>query len=401
VVDRLIEHGCGPMLRIFVRNALALHKWRAKSLKASDSITKLLRAGTFEVVINCSNYASFVQFTRDMLGKVSPKTCLITASFGLQRSRLYQILKTPCVFRTFVERIDVAKYVPHDNSPGGPEGGLPMLLPDENRPPGTVTLPLPIEQDRAGFAAQLFASRLSDIKKHLLLLENYYVLWGMGNSKARREALRMTLGDSEWSREQNGDVTPLDTVPETSSRATNANEAPHLHHETLADMENNSSVAEDLSISLEEESRSSTVIGGVHVSVAAHVDGPAAPPHNAEAAARGAVISPVLAAATDALHATVGAAFQRELSRIARIGDLAEFANQSWGEAQRVSSIESYDNPYSTSNVVVLSDLELKSIYLSDNQFPENYYTESNVLDLLDREEDELGAVRPRTKGAV
>jgi hypothetical protein len=403
VVDRLIEHGCAPMLRVFVRNALALHKWRAKSLKASDSITKLLRAGTFEVVINCSNYASFVQFTRDMLGKVSPKTCVITASFGLQRSRLYQILKTPCVFRTFVERIDVAGYTPEAEFHPGATSPVPQTTEEtkrESAQPGSITLPLHIERSKAGFAAQVFASRLSDVKKHLLLLENYYVLWGMGNSKARREAIRMTLGDSEWNREEVIDTPSLNVAPEASRPATTDAQGPH--REAYAEqLTVNASVAEDTSTFLEEGS-STLIEGGAMPAVSS--DHSAAPPPKAEAAIApaGSVASPVLSAAMAALHATVGNAFQTEMSKIARIGDLAEFANQNWGEAQLVPSIESYDHPYSMSSmVVVLSDVELKSIYLFDNQFPENYYTESMLLELLDREEDELGAVRPKQKGAI
>lgn len=404
VVDRLIEHGCGPMLRVFVRNALALHKWRAKGLKASDSIAKLLRAGTFEIVINCSNYASFVQFTRDLLGRVSPKTCLITASFGLQRSRLYQILKTPCVFRTFVERIDVARYVPDSKSPPrspsshevgeGEEEEERDIGEEEVVPHDEYSSALPPKGKETEYAAQLFATRLFDIKRQLLLLENYYVLWGMGNERARREALRITLGDSEWSREKKDASKKEDAAVTADPAATDAPGQSQLGAADAKVHDEPSTFLDDEETSLVDEKLLQTDTPAAPSVAAAGIE--------AGAGAAGPGASPVLVAAMDALLAAVGSAFQRELSKIARIGDLAEYANQNWSEAQRASTMESYDNPFSMSNmVVVLSDLELKSIYRHDNQFPEKYYVRSVVLDQLDREEDELGAIRPRQKGTL
>lgn len=125
IIDSLCECGCKPLLKIFARDEMVIQSWKEKGIKAA---TKLKEGQFIDIVIICSNLASFSQFCRDMSDFVSPKTCIISTSFGLQRSRLFNIMRTPGIFRTYVENkapeydadaeMDATPYYPpHPQSP--------------------------------------------------------------------------------------------------------------------------------------------------------------------------------------------------------------------------------------------------------------------------------------------
>ena len=100
IVDSLVKCGCTPYLLVFVRDPEAYKKWTELGLRAS---TKLDVECRVDIVVMSSNLASFGQICRDIGKNVCPHTAFITSTFGLQRRRVYSILKLSSVFRTYFD----------------------------------------------------------------------------------------------------------------------------------------------------------------------------------------------------------------------------------------------------------------------------------------------------------
>jgi hypothetical protein len=344
IIEHLVEHGCISMLRVYLRNEKAVEKWKHRGIKASDTISKLLKAGTFEIVITTANAASFAQFTRDLFGKISSKTCVISAVFGLQRTRIYQLLKTPCVFRTFTERSDVLT-------------GQSIIL------NGDISKEQLIRE-----AANIVCTRIIDFKKHILLLENYYVLWGMNNEDARREAINISLGDFDVG-------ISTKTIVDIQDSSIN-----NIH---LTDIEHSNIVSEHQESlhGTEEEIQNKLLSVTLHLRELL--------PHQKLGLLDNAIIQ---------LKRNIGIYFQEEMSRVARIGDLAQFSSFKWDEENGRSHIaprllgDMQQTSFEIRNKgivtisVNLTEAELKAIYLCDSMIPNDYYIHPDILIAIDTE---------------
>lgn len=178
IIEVLRLHGCGPLLRIFVRNENSIQQWRNKGLKA---VSKIKRSAVIDLIIVSSNLASFSALCKTFQTLVGPHTAVLTCTFGLQRRRIFHILNTPCVLRCFVEpqlKID-------DNSNKGPfRGDFASLSSKE-------------------LSARLLAGGVESVQNLILILENYYVIRGYAENNARAEAIDSVLGRED----------PLDLVP--------------------------------------------------------------------------------------------------------------------------------------------------------------------------------------------
>lgn len=367
IVNTLIQYGCGSMLRIYVRNNLQLGKWREKGIKASDAVSKLLKAGTFEIVISTANAASFSQFTRDLFGKISPKTCIISAVFGIQRTRIYQLLKTPCVFRVFVERSDVLsvrlRQLDEPVPPSSPQ-----------RDVGSAHHGLSKKSLREG--AILMATRIDDFKKQIVMLENYYTMWGMTNELAREVATDFTLGPGVDTKTQSDSVSaPGHSVHAPESKVAHMEADDHASFSAVSDVRSHDD--------------ESTVDATLKIDNAPEKSG------------KKKKVS-ALDEAIVLLAKHVGKVFQQEFSKIARIGDLVEFAEFKWDVfnnkptaaprllGDQLAAQTSFENR----NIGImyvstfLTDIEIKALFRFDNDVPSNYYYDCDIIHELDAIED-------------
>jgi hypothetical protein len=228
VIESLCECGCMPMLKIFARDEMVINLWREKGIKA----VKRLKEGQFvDIMIICSNLASFSQFCRDISDFVSPKSCFITTVFGLQRCRLFNILRTPGIFRTFVEHeapvydiedvVEVSAPAPPSRSRSPPSmrskspssmstGGSssPFARQSAKSPKWTPSGPSPLSStvqvamskkepvplSPMEVSARFLASRKNAVRNLIVLLENYYIIGGMQATRARTLALASVVG---------------------------------------------------------------------------------------------------------------------------------------------------------------------------------------------------------------
>ena len=175
IVDALVKYGCTPYMLIFVRDPEAYKKWTAMGLK---STTKLTADDRIDIVVMSSNLASFSQICRDIGSNVYPHTAFITSTFGLQRRRIYSILKLASVFRTY---FDVSMFA--DNNP-------------PKRPKAMTAEEL---EERKALclrrSAAALGTRWQSVRNMILILENYYVLAGTPRYMAREVASALILGN--------------------------------------------------------------------------------------------------------------------------------------------------------------------------------------------------------------
>lgn len=372
IINTLLDYGVGPMLRIYVRSNLHLAKWRERGIKASDAISKLLKAGTFEIVITTANAASFSQFTRDLFGKVSPKTCVISAVFGLQRTRIYQLLKTPCVFRTFIERMDVLKVkIDGMDEPAG----ISSPKKEDSSQPQTG-----LSKSSLREGALLMATRIEDFKRQIIMLENYYVLWGMTNEDARMIATNMTLGAvSDTEIEVSPPLGGID-APESKEIGPTSEDQ---DHRSIIDAKH-SAHSSEIRSHFDDESTLGETTKQDLLPFVNPVDGKKKKPS-------------VLDDSLTALGNHVGKVFQKEFSKIARIGELLEFSEHRWdvfsnqptaprllGNAAIAQTSFENRNRGILYVPTYLSDIEIKSLFRFDNELPTGYYYDSEILKELD-----------------
>lgn len=103
VVDSLVSMKCGEMLYIYTRGDLRAKYWRSKGLKSSPSMTRLLKGNKVDVVVLLAGMSSFQNMTKLLIPNMTRSTCVINAAYGLERRRFFALLRTPTVFRTYVE----------------------------------------------------------------------------------------------------------------------------------------------------------------------------------------------------------------------------------------------------------------------------------------------------------
>jgi hypothetical protein len=103
VIDSLVGMKCGEMLYIYTRGDLRAKYWRSKGLKSSPSMARLLKGNKADVVILLAGMSSFQNMSKLLMNHITRSTCIINAAFGIERRRFFAILRTPSVFRTYVE----------------------------------------------------------------------------------------------------------------------------------------------------------------------------------------------------------------------------------------------------------------------------------------------------------
>ena len=101
VLKMLIDCECKPLIRIYSRGDVQTKHWSSKEVKCGTSIKKLLKNHAADIVIMCSELTSTNTICKQLLPFIKPHTFFITSTFGLQRIRLFSMLKTPNIFRTF------------------------------------------------------------------------------------------------------------------------------------------------------------------------------------------------------------------------------------------------------------------------------------------------------------
>ena len=103
VIDTLVSMKCGEMLYIYTRGDLRAKYWRSKGLKSSPSMTRLLKGNKVDVVVLLAGMSSFQNMTKLLIPNMTRSTCVINGAYGLERRRFFALLRTPTVFRTYVE----------------------------------------------------------------------------------------------------------------------------------------------------------------------------------------------------------------------------------------------------------------------------------------------------------
>ncbi len=103
VIDALTKAKCAEMLHVYTRGDLKAKYWRTKGLKSSPSMNRLLKGNKVDILILLAGMSSFSSMTKLLLPYISRSTCVINAAFGLERRRFFALLRTPTVFRTYLE----------------------------------------------------------------------------------------------------------------------------------------------------------------------------------------------------------------------------------------------------------------------------------------------------------
>ena len=88
---------------------VAAKTWRSKGYKAHHNFVKLMKGVNPDIVIFAFNLQSFPSVCRQIIEHITPQTVCINTVFGLQRKRVFRILKITAVFRTYVEGYALAR----------------------------------------------------------------------------------------------------------------------------------------------------------------------------------------------------------------------------------------------------------------------------------------------------
>ena len=180
VIAELIRVGCLPLLRILTRE----DSKRKLGVTSDSNIDTILRGNKLDVLILCMPLSAFASICRDLRDSVCEKTCIISACFGLRRTKILQTFKTPCIFRTFVEPrlIEEEITITRRNKSKSPHGNL---LPQDH----PMYIPADVKK-----AAEFIVARSKSIESLVHILENFYFLHEMSANLARCEALKSIFG---------------------------------------------------------------------------------------------------------------------------------------------------------------------------------------------------------------
>jgi hypothetical protein len=190
IINALAACGCRQFLRVFTRDKSTIRIWQNQGIKASSK----LKDGSFiDILILSSNLSSFVQFCRDLSSHISPKTFIISTVFGLRRMRLFNILGTPGIYKTFVER----KVALPPQESGGPQGS-PSKKHSLNRslssPVNFRATPTALSMNPLAVSARFLAGKRDAVRNLIIILENYLILSGIPALTARADALDSVVG---------------------------------------------------------------------------------------------------------------------------------------------------------------------------------------------------------------
>jgi hypothetical protein len=101
ILKQLIDNECKPLIRIYSRGDAQTQHWSHKQVKCGTSISKLLKNHPADIIIMNSELTSTNTICKQLLPHIKPYTFFITSTFGLQRTRLFSLLKIPTIFRTY------------------------------------------------------------------------------------------------------------------------------------------------------------------------------------------------------------------------------------------------------------------------------------------------------------
>jgi hypothetical protein len=188
IINALAACGCRPFLRVFTRDKATIRIWQNQGIKASSK----LKEGSFiDILILSSNLSSFVQFCRDLSSHISPKTFIISTVFGLRRKRLFNILGTPGIFKTFVER-KVA--LPTQEADPGSPAKKHTLSRSLSSPINFRGNPAALSMNPLAISARFLAGKKDAVRNLIIILENYLILSGIPALTARADALDSIVG---------------------------------------------------------------------------------------------------------------------------------------------------------------------------------------------------------------
>ena len=195
VIQSLVDCGCGPLLKIYSRGEVHLRSWKKRGFTCSSSISALILGHNPDVVIICSNLSGFPQLCSDLTPYMSSSVFVISATFGLQLKRIYHMLKTPGVFRTYTDPSKLRDLANATNTaPFQPYRHTSFLreifqqVSAESTHGATNTIE---------YAASCLLDSPFEVKNMLLILENYFAILGMAHNVAREEAISVMLGNTD------------------------------------------------------------------------------------------------------------------------------------------------------------------------------------------------------------
>jgi hypothetical protein len=245
IIDLLTKCGCQPYMYIYSRSDVAAKQWRDRGYKSHHIISRLLRGVNADIFIFAFNLQSFPSVCRQIIDVVTPQSACINTIFGLNRKRIFRVLRIPTVFRTYVEAAVIARRLECELKDlvddarahvavGGvksvvkeffAEGGVLADLGSKRKSPSTVPtdrhsehsddedssfhmdldydsdseyveLERELKLSAVEEACQLVARRSDgNIVHQITLLEYFNSVRGMPHPLARREAIESVLGD--------------------------------------------------------------------------------------------------------------------------------------------------------------------------------------------------------------
>jgi len=105
IIDELCSCGCSSFIKIYTRGDFSAKEWKARGLKSDSSLLTLLNGQKPDIIIINTESSSFPAVCHIITSNhiLSTGSFIISTSFGFQRKKVYNNLKIPSIFRTFVE----------------------------------------------------------------------------------------------------------------------------------------------------------------------------------------------------------------------------------------------------------------------------------------------------------
>ena len=105
IISDLVNLDLGHIIKIYSRGIIKAKAWKAKGLTANCSILHLLNGQRPDIVIISAESSNFTQISSMLVSKqiISTSSCVISASFGVERKKIYGNLGVQSIFRTFCE----------------------------------------------------------------------------------------------------------------------------------------------------------------------------------------------------------------------------------------------------------------------------------------------------------
>lgn len=227
VVNELVKFELTPFLKVFSRGIIKAKEWKEKGITCNCSILHLLNGHRPDIVILNTESGQFGPLSQMLLNNqiINKSTCIISASFGVERRKIFGSLNVHSIFRTYCEPTNVLKKVEcsifgkdlykkkkkdfeddqssdeDDNDDDEPSIAFDddAISEDEELPPEEEKPEPESEDEEEGLndiqiSAKYLAKRTQSLKYFIHILENFYVLNGMNLGSARHRALKSALG---------------------------------------------------------------------------------------------------------------------------------------------------------------------------------------------------------------